>query len=458
MLTGLGYGDEGKGTTTDYLCRVTGAHTVVRTGGPQAFHAVVTTSGQEHTFAQFGSGTLAGAKTHLSREMVIDPYAIMNEGRALIDAGVCDAFSRLSIDENAVAITPFQKAASRLREIARGSRPDGTVGIGVGEAVIDGETIGDNAIRVKDCGKPWLHEKLEAIRVRKLRELAPIIADASLPEKAAKEVAVLNSQDVVDWATQEFNFMARVVDIVDSSFLAEILDQEGTVVFEPSQGMLLDRWHGFHPHTTMARPDPGAANGLLREVGYIGEITRLGLVRAYQTRHGYGPFVTESDELTRLLPDKHNTAHEWQGGFRVGQFDALATRYAIEACGGPNAFDGLSVICLDRLSRLPLWQICDSYSMGDTGAATEKLVTQNGVATDIRLRPNSRDAEQLQYLQGLGDLLRLCHPNFVGFKPDGDSDRDYDSFLAMMEERLGISVAIASFGPTAGDKKSRRPI
>ncbi len=452
-MTGLGYGDEGKGTTTDFLCRLTGAHTVVRTGGPQAFHTVITDSGLEHTFAQFGAGTLAGAKTHLSREMVIDPYAIMNEGRALVDAGVCDAFRRMTIDAEAVTIVPFQKAASRLRELARGRNPHGTVGIGVGEAVTDGETLGEDAIRAKDLGKPWLYDKIAAIRERKLSELAEIITDASLPEKAQREIQVLKSEEIVQWATEEFNYLARVVDVVDGSYLAEeILAEDGTVVFEPSQGMLLDRWHGFHPYTTMARPDPGAANSLLSEAGYDGKVTRLGLMRAYQTRHGYGPFVTEDAELSSILPDVHNNMHEWQGRFRVGHLDAVALRYAIDGCGGVGGIDGLSVSCLDRLDRFPTWHYCNSYRYTGEEDASDRLTSWGGEVHVIKGRVNSRDDEQLLAQERLGDILRNCQPVYE-YISRSERSAGYREYLALIEELLGIPVAIASSGPKASDKR-----
>lgn len=103
-------------------------------------------------------------------------------------------------------------------------------------------------------------------------------------------------------------------------------------MFEGAQGVLLDEWHGFHPYTTWSTTTFGNAETLLAEAAMTA--TRLGVVRCYLTRHGPGPLVTEDPTLE--LPDPHNGRNEWQGAFRVGHFDAVALRYAIEVAGGPG--------------------------------------------------------------------------------------------------------------------------
>src|SRR3954449_12449778 len=131
----LGFGDAGKGSIVDFLTRANDAHTVVRyNGGAQAGHRVVTAgaSPRDHVFAQFGSGTLSGAATHLSRFMLLDPPAMLEEARHLAALG-SDPLPRTTIDEGAPIITPFARAINRLRERARGSQRHGSCGMGIGE-------------------------------------------------------------------------------------------------------------------------------------------------------------------------------------------------------------------------------------------------------------------------------------------------------------------------------------
>src|SRR6185369_4055405 len=107
----------------DYFVRQSGASTVVRyNGGAQAAHNVVTAEGLHHTFAQFGSGTLAGARTHLSRFMVVNPTFLFSEAKHLAEimkVSMDGLFDRITIERDALVTTPFHVAANRLRESLR---------------------------------------------------------------------------------------------------------------------------------------------------------------------------------------------------------------------------------------------------------------------------------------------------------------------------------------------------
>ncbi|MCB0152481.1 MAG: adenylosuccinate synthetase, partial [Caldilineaceae bacterium] len=156
LTVDLGFGDAGKGSIVDFLTRETAAHTVVRyTGGAQAGHRVVTDGpgAQEHVFAQFGSGTLAGAATHLSRFMLVDPLAMEAEAAHLHSLGI-DAFGRTTIDRGARIITPFQRAANRLKELARGAARHGSCGMGIGETAADALALGERTLRAGDLARP----------------------------------------------------------------------------------------------------------------------------------------------------------------------------------------------------------------------------------------------------------------------------------------------------------------
>src|SRR5688572_10036886 len=130
LVVGLGFGDEGKGTIIDYLARRYRAHTVIRfNGGPQAAHHVVTADGRAHCFSQFGSATLIdGVCTYLSRFMLLDPLALINENYHLKQLGITDGLKRLTIDKDSLIVTPFHKLINRMQEIARGDKRHGSCG------------------------------------------------------------------------------------------------------------------------------------------------------------------------------------------------------------------------------------------------------------------------------------------------------------------------------------------
>lgn len=453
ILTDLGYGDSGKGTITHFLADRLNAHTVVRTGGPQAMHNVVTANGGHFCFAQFGSGTLTGSRTHLSNHMVIEPYGILNEGRGLMEEHrLSDPFGLMTIDRRALVITPFQAIANRILELARGDKRHGTVGIGVGETVADSLYLGDEAIRAKDLAHPGLARKLEAIRQLKLRQLRSILKRAdSLGPLAARDIATLNNPDVVAWAVAEFGNLADAVRVVDGDYLEEILAGNGTVVFEPSQGVLLDKWRGWHPYTTELVTTSEDALSLLAEHGYTGDVTRIGIIRAYQTRHGAGPFVTEDAWLTERIPDEHNSSsHAWQGTFRVGHLDLVALRYAIEACGGAEAFNALAVTCLDRIDDVGGIRIVEAYRYGRADA-DRYFHRTGGLVTGIKVRNNSRNWAHLSHQKRLGMALSACSP-VIGETSWGLEEDGIASFKRTLSDRLGIPVGIMSYGPTEKDK------
>jgi adenylosuccinate synthase len=338
----LGYGDAGKGAVVAALCRARTVRAVVRfNGGPQAAHNVVTAQGH-HTFAQFGSGTLSGTPTHLSRFMSVDPLALAAEADHLRALGVPAPYGLLTVDREARLVTPYHAAANRLREHARGADRHGSCGMGVGETAryalahpADAPTVGDCAAR------PRLLRKLRLLRDRLADELGPL----PVPP--------------VDDCAAAFTAFAAAVTLTDDTHLRR-LARGGPLVFEGAQGVLLDEWHGFHPYTTWSTTTFAHAETLLAEAGVPGPAQRIGVVRTYTVRHGPGPHVTEDPASAAALPEPHNGHGRWQGAFRVGHFDAVAHAYAVEVCGG---VDALAVTHLDAPARCPGLRICHGYAM-----------------------------------------------------------------------------------------------
>src|SRR5262245_1991257 len=282
LVAGLGYGDEGKGATVDYLSRALPVHTVVRyNGGAQAAHNVVTAGGRHHTFAQFGSGSLvAGVRTYLSRFVAIDPPALLREGMYLHALGVADIFARTAVDARCPVITPFQRAANRLRELARGGGRHGSCGVGFGETVSDHLKYGAAVVLAGDLGKPAVaRAKLEFLRETKAADIRAL--GGRLPDRpeTARELRVLREPGVVGRILADYACFAERVPVVAEGHLAALLALPGSVVFEGAQGVLLDEWYGFHPYTTWSTTTFANAENLLAENGFAGPVTGLGDMR-----------------------------------------------------------------------------------------------------------------------------------------------------------------------------------
>jgi adenylosuccinate synthase len=414
IVVDLGFGDSGKGTTVDFLARDLEADLVVRfNGGAQAGHNVVTTDRRHHTFAQFGSGTFVpGVGTHLGPAFVLHPGGLLVEARYLAAAGVGDALERLTIDARAPVITPYQQAAGRLREIARGAAAHGTTGVGVGEVRLDQAAGWDDVVVAGDLQEPdRLRAKLRSQQERKWEELA----DEGDGPGADDERAVLLDRELVDVVLESW---AGVDDRVIEPELADArLRSARRLVLEGAQGVLLDERWGFHPHTTWSDCTFAGAEALIGDR----ERVRLGVVRAYQTRHGAGPFPTH--DPTWSLPERHNPSDGWAGAFRVGPLDGVLLRYASEVVRG---VDGIVVTCLDRVSEVRPYGVCVGYHTAE--GLIDRVPT--GAPDDWAHR------------ETLGRRLREVRPEVEPADP-----------VEFVAERVGAPVVLTSHGPTAADKR-----
>ena len=412
ILSGLGYGDEGKGAWTDFLARTEPVHTVVRfNGGAQAGHNVVTPDGRHHTFAQVGSGAFVrGVNTHLSRFMLVNPPRLLAEDAELRALGVPDALARLSIDRRALVTTPFQVAANRLRELARGDARHGSCGMGIGETMADWLAHSSRMLVAGDLAESTtLHAKLLAVRALKREQLAELLAALPRTDATERERRILEDDEVLERCTQLYADLAQRARLVDEAHLSELLDLAGTVVFEGAQGALLDEWRGFHPYTTWSTTTFKNALTLLDEQQYDGAIVKVGLLRAYLTRHGAGPFVTEDRSLGTDFADPYNVPNAWQHGFRVGPFDAVAARYAIEMAARP---DLLAVSHLDQIARTPDRHMAVAYRYrGDDGEENGEVGrfvdVQDGLI--VRRRPSALP-QDLAYQERLTRIVERCEP------------------------------------------------
>jgi adenylosuccinate synthase len=284
-VLGLGFGDCGKGHFVDALTRRWKAHTVVRfNGGAQAGHNVVIPGDggaveRHHTFAQFGAGTFVpGTRTLLLDPMVVHPTALLVEAEALSGLGIHDALSRLMIDAQCRVTTPYHQAAGRLRERLRGEAPHGTCGVGVGETVRHGLAFPDQVLRYRDlCPGTSVQtraqiDRLQAIRQTLLAEFAPLCPAGSAGVLFEEFQALRDETLAGKWLT-----IAQAVARQCPSELAESiqtqLTEPGCVLFEGAQGVLLDEWRGFHPHTTWSTISTAAVERVAARFGLGGRLS-----------------------------------------------------------------------------------------------------------------------------------------------------------------------------------------
>lgn len=358
ITVGLGFGDEGKGATVDFLTRELSAGLVVRyCGGAQAGHNVELPDGRRHTFSQFGAGTLAGAKTYLGPRMILSPATLPPEAEHLRSLGVDDPWSLLTVHPDCLIATTCHVLMNRLRERARGDARHGSCGLGIGETRHYWLQYGQDAVFARDLlDPPTLRSKLTLLRERLLLQMQ------ELPHLDGALAALLHQS----WPLDEANLLQGVS---EELAMASRMPSSDTVIFEGAQGVLLDEWKGFHPYTTWSTVTPLHAREILAEYP-AAETTVLGVTRAYATRHGAGPFPTWSRDMSRRMIDRGNPRNDWQGAIRFGPLDLVLSRYA----AGVAEVDGIFVNCLDELPPRP--RLVASYAELDHLAVPHSLHEQ----------------------------------------------------------------------------------
>jgi len=321
-VIGLAFGDEGKGMTVDYLVfKSENKPLVVRfSGGQQAGHNVVV-GDKSHIFSNFGSGTLRGSPTYWSKFCTIDPVGLLKEMDILKEKGVDPI---IYIDGDSPVTTPYDKFHNKNNKV---DLDHGTCGLGVGSTINREEHY--YSFTFSDLFYPWiLDTKLELIK--------NFYGDIDLSEQV-----------------DEFLMSCYKVtndDSIKSTYGIPIeYKNSDDIIFEGSQGLLLDQWYGFFPH--VARTNTGTKNIL----GITDDDFQLYLVtRAYQTRHGNGPMTNkELDIEIKIDPNETNVNNKYQGEFKRSVLDVSLLKYAMnkDEYIRKSLNKNLIITCLDHLTE-----------------------------------------------------------------------------------------------------------
>ncbi len=398
ITVGLGFGDEGKGATVDFLSRRVEADLVVRyCGGSQAGHNVQLPDGRRHTFSQFGAGTLARdsepPRTYLGPNVILDPLALLREAGHLSELGVRDPFRLLTIHPRCLVTTPWLQILNRLRELSRGDAKHGSCGQGIGEARSYWLKYGEDAVFAADLRHlDRLRHKLELQRQRTLLELQDFIDRIDAEALRDFDLWEVNA-DTVACELHEALPEGLVIDAVIPEFR--------TAIFEGAQGVLLDEYRGFHPYTTWNTVTPHHAWELVHAMK-VDAVSVLGITRAYTTRHGEGPLPTFSPELTSRLQDPGNPWNRWQGSIRCGWLDLPLVRYAVAVAG---LLDGIVVNHLDQVRQTECWVCRDYRNVSVSSSTAPRLSFQSGLTEELsRAKPVLSSATPVRIIGLLSEL------------------------------------------------------
>jgi adenylosuccinate synthase len=423
VLIGAQWGDEGKGKATDLLGgRV---QWVVRyQGGNNAGHTVVLPSGENFALHLIPSGILTPGVTNvIGNGVVVDPGVLLTELDGLEERGVDT--SGLLISADAHLLMPYHVAIDKVTERYLGNKKIGTTGRGIGPCYQD--KIARIGIRVADVLDPdLLAAKIGASLEFKNQVLVKIYNRKALDPREITDALL----------EQAGGFAHRIADT--RLLLGRALEAGQTVLLEGSQGTLLDVDHGTYPYVTSSNPTAGGA-AVGSGVGPTRITTVLGILKAYTTRVGSGPFPTELfDENGEYLAKTGGEIGVTTGRRRrCGWFDAVIARYATRVNGITDYF----LTKLDVLSSLQTVPVCVGYTVD--GKRTDDMpMTQSDIA---RAEP--------------------VYEELPGWWEDISAAREFDDlpakardYVLRLEELAGAPVSCIGVGPGRDQTIVRRDV
>jgi adenylosuccinate synthase len=413
ILIGSQWGDEGKGKIIDVL---TGeVDIVVRSqGGNNAGHTIVDGK-KKYVLHLIPSGILRKGKLCvIGNGVVIDPVGLVGEIKGLRDRGIGVSAKNLLISDSAHLVMPWHRALDERREELKGKNKIGTTKRGIGPAY--GDKAARTGLRMADLVRPEVFREKFALRLRENNALL----------KALGGKPINGKKILADYLAAAKVLAPLVTNTVVLLHEATLADKE--ILFEGAQGTFLDIDHGTYPFVTSSNTTSGGAcTGSGVAPNRIDRV--VGVVKAYTTRVGEGPFPTEEEEIGDML---HGMGREFGSttgrARRCGWFDAVAARYATMV----NGVDDLAITNLDGLDGLDEIKICIGYRIDGKGPVLEIPPT---------------DAVELS----------RCRPVYTampGWKTPTDQIRSYKKlppkarrYAETLAKLTGARLAIVSTGP-----------
>lgn len=412
VILGAQWGDEGKGKIVD--CLTERASAVVRyQGGHNAGHTLII-EGEKTVLHLIPSGILRSEKRCLiGNGVVVCPSALIKEMEGLENRSV-NVSEKLRISGMCPLILPYHIALDQAREHARGSKAIGTTGRGIGPAYED--KVARRGIRMLDLKNP---EQLSE-RVHALADLHNFTLTKYYKTEAIDPEHVMG----VLMAARE-KILPMITDV--TSDLEKVMQEKGSILYEGAQGSLLDIDHGTYPYVTSSNTTAGAvATGTGIGPLYLDEV--LGIVKAYQTRVGSGPFPTE---LFDVVGDEMGERGQEVGATtgrsrRCGWLDMVALKRSITN----NSMSGLVLTKMDVLDELPELKICVAYMYKG-----EKLTAFPA------------DATMLESCEPVYETLPGWQSKTFGVTDAGALPEKAKAYIARIEELAGVPITIVSTGP-----------
>jgi adenylosuccinate synthase len=412
-VVGLQWGDEGKGKVVDILAA--GSDIVVRfNGGANAGHTVVVGNDKFALHLMPSGAVRQETACVIGNGVAVDPDVLTEEIDGLAKRNI-SVEGRLFISENAHVVLDYHKMEDRLREEALGKGKLGTTIRGIGPCYADkiGRSYAIRMADFRDIGA--LKQKLEKIVDYKNKIFG-----------ALYNAAPINADEIFE-KCREYGQKLRPFLDNTTRFLHESVAEGKSVLFEGAQGALLDLDHGTFPFVTSSNASAlGMAAGCGIPAGIVDEF--VGVVKAYTTRVGAGPFPTEQDnEIGQRIRERGNEYGTTTGRpRRCGWFDAVAAAYSVRI-GGINK---IAMMHLDTLAGLEELKVCRAYKID---------------GTETTFFPS--DAVQLTKAECIYETIAGWDEDLSTITDFKDLPSSVHNYIALAEDIVKVPISIVGVGP-----------
>lgn len=420
IIIGSQWGDEGKGKMIDFLTE--SADVVARgQGGNNAGHTVIA-NGKKYILHLVPSGILWPDKLCvIGNGVVLDPIGLVEEINELRGQGVTITKDNLLISDRAHVVLPFHKEMDAAQESALGKKAIGTTKRGIGPTYADkARRIG---VRMADMRDPAIFDEVLRRRIKMANaEMERMGLPAMDEEKMVAEVSA--AADVL---------RPHITNTIP--VMHEAVASGKSILFEGAQGAYLDVDFGTYPFVTSSNTSSaGACTGTGVPPHKIDRI--IGVCKAYTTRVGAGPFVTEDEDISNHL---HSMGREFGATTgrprRVGWFDAVATRYGVEMQGATE----VCLTCLDVLGYLDEIKVCTGYEI-------------NGrIVKDFPVTRLLKDARPIY------TVLPGWKSDIRGITDEEKLPKEALIYVDFIEQELGVPIKLFSTGPKRHEIIHRTP-
>lgn len=409
-VVGLNWGDEGKGRMVDVFAGEAGM--VIRyQGGANAGHTVVNEHGK-FAFHNFPSGIChPQVENIIASGSVIDPDSFLKERDTLKSAGL--SCERISISDRATVIMPYHLLAERLEEERLGAKKYGSTLSGIAPSYADryakkalqaGELLFPDHLKERVPDALEYHNRI----LTRLYDHEPLDLDELL-------------EKLVSWGKALAPYIEDTSPMIEAAIESDV-----NIILEAQLGALRDIGHGIYPYTTSSSVLAGYAAASVpiapRRIEHV-----TGITKAYSTCVGAGPFVTEisGDRADRIRKVGKEYGATTGRPRRIGQFDAVATRYGAMVQGA----DEMIVTCLDVLTGMGPLDICTAYRIGDEATSRFPIYPQ------------------LVSAEPVYETLPGWDEDITGARKFDDLPAAAREYILRIEELVGVPVTVVSVGP-----------